>query len=137
MNVRRVIFCVCVAFMGGGTIGRAARPSRNVFWPIGRVESGVVQPGEVVTPEPKAQVPEHRIDWDGARSRIQLSGVSRSSAGVTMAMIDGALYKESDILAVSHKGLVYRFKILKIDDEGLSLSKEGVSPDSSSSKKGK
>ncbi|MBP7274621.1 MAG: hypothetical protein KBA51_00280 [Kiritimatiellae bacterium] len=137
MKIRLAVCCVCVVAAGIPCGGRAERPSRNIFWPIGRVESGIVHPGEQVKPQTKIQVPEHQTDWEGARKQINLSGLSRLGGRGPMALIDGALYKENDILAVSYKGLLYRFRILKIDDRGLSLSKEGVGPDSSPTNKGR
>ena len=118
----RAAWSIGIALAGtllAGSVHAAQRPARNVFWPVGYMESirGEVSRGAAPA---STQGP---LDWAGAERSIRMSGFSMNQSGSAMAVIKGKVYNVNDELPVYFEGRVYRFKIRKIDEKGLVLKR--------------
>lgn len=118
------------------------RSARDPFWPVGfvpavpeKVASGgtpAAGPAQVSSPEPETTKP---LEWDQARQKLGLRGLS--SAGrdkVTgkpryVAVMAGRLAEVGDTVSTAYEGLIYRWKVVAIGSNGVSLVKLDVRPD--------
>lgn len=109
----------------------ADRPARNIFWPVGSYsgETPMITTTALVTrtssdhvpTTPPPSIPSSSADWDGAQDSIRVDGVSSSSTGSAVALVNHKVYEVGSILEVNYRGKQYPFKIMKIDEKGLEL----------------
>ena len=115
------------------------KPRRDPFWPVGFVPvSSERTPARVVSvpgiPVAGATEPEtiRQPEWEQARQHLNLRGLS--SAGrdkITgkphyVAVMAGRIAEEGDIVSVVYEGRVYRWKVVAIGANGVSLVKLDV-----------
>lgn len=108
------------------------RPERNPFWPVGRDPTAVAALAAAATPggpEPPPKPPVPAADWDGARKLVHIEGLSRSSSGKSVAIINGKVWQSGDSLSVDYNGRVYRWIIRSIGDKGVDLSRTESPPE--------
>lgn len=97
---------------------------RDPFWPIGWRPPDF---GKVtnVAGEDRSGI----IKWNEAEKLLSLSGITKSASGKDMAVIKGAgIVEEGDTIAVTYRGLVYKWKVRKITRDGVVPDRVGVYP---------
>lgn len=109
---------------------------RDPFWPVGYVPRkvqnykdkarGNVVTGVEIVPEPvKTPV------WDEAGKKLDIRGISLiherdSKTPKYLAMIAGKLVESGDVVSVRYDDRTYRWKVVGISEEGVSLQKIDV-----------
>jgi len=112
---------------------------RDPFWPVGYVpkripkikKQGLGKPSTFVetTPEPvRAPL------WEEARKKLDIRGISlihdkNSTLLKYLAMVAGKLVETGDVVAVRYDERVYRWRVVGISEEGVSLQKMDVRGD--------
>ncbi|MEI7880638.1 MAG: hypothetical protein WCI95_07155 [bacterium] len=106
---------------------------RDPFWPVGyvpkkivKIKNNVVGRPSVVaesTPEP-ARGPL----WEEARKKVDIKGISiihdkHTSTPKYIAMVAGKLVETGDLVTVRYEGHIYRWRVVGITAEGVSLQK--------------
>jgi hypothetical protein len=109
---------------------------RDPFWPVGYVPKKVLKPrdkGFIKTTSTPESVPEPvRIPlWDEARKKLDIRGMSlihdkNSKTPKYIAMVAGKLVETGDVVIVRHEERVYRWRVVDISEEGVSLQKLDV-----------
>ncbi len=112
---------------------------RDPFLPIGyvpkkvktikKIEGEKLSPAVNPTPE-QARV----LLWDEARRRVDIRGISlmhdkNSGAPRYFAMVAGKLVEIGDAVSAKYEGQVYRWRVVGISEEGVSLQKLDVRGD--------
>jgi hypothetical protein len=121
---------------GPGTAPPAvSRMARDPFWPVGYVPRPVVRPGvgrSVQGPAAPAlvqAVAARPPNWDEARRRLEIKGVSRigrdktSGREMYFADVNGRIAEEGDIVSTTWDGRVYRWRLTQISAAGVQLTK--------------
>ena len=92
---------------------------RDPFWPVGFYpEAGASQ-------EVKEQ--ESRIREALLWPKLELRGISRTTQGSFIAIIDGiGIVEAGDIVSMRRKGLIYRWRINKVNSNGISRTRLDV-----------
>lgn len=115
---------------------------RDPFWPVGYVpkiavpEAPAAKGGGVAKPSDldAAPAPVAEPDWTGARRKLDIRGVSligrdkETGKARYFAVVAGKLVESGNVVAVTHEDRVYRWKVVDIRSEGVSLSKLDVKP---------
>jgi hypothetical protein len=113
---------------------------RDPFWPVGYVpkvaapDEPVAKGGGVAKPSDLATAPVAEPDWVGARRKLDVRGVSligrdkETGKPRYFAVVAGKLVEPGNVVAVTHEDRVYRWKVVDIRPEGVSLSKLEVKP---------
>lgn len=127
---------------GAGVAGVVAAPDaqgdtaevatkRDPFWPVGYApkrqkktkEGGTGKPSMTVesTPDP-VRVPL----WDEARKKVDIRGISlihdkNSKTPKYLAMVAGKLVEVGNVVTVKYEDRVYRWRVVGISEEGVSL----------------
>ncbi|MEI6563273.1 MAG: hypothetical protein WCO42_03075 [bacterium] len=118
--------------------GLAVTPSqRDPFWPVGYAPKPVVRKPEM-SPEKRSgetppDIPRGPL-WDEARKKLDIRGISLIHDKMTgksryLAMVSRKLIEEGNVISIKYDNLVYRWKVVGINEEGLSLQKLDVRSD--------
>lgn len=113
-----------------------ARP-RDPFWPVGYVPKKRVpqvkgitggSQGKAVAATETAHESVRTPMWDEARKKLDIKGISlihdkNSAIPKYLAMIAGKLVESGDVVTVKHDERVYRWRVVGISPEGVSLQK--------------
>jgi hypothetical protein len=110
--------------------------ARDPFWPVGYVPRPIFKPapgapGAAAGPAlaPATAAVARPADWDEARRRLEIKGVSRigrdRSTGRDryFADVNGRAVEDGDVVSVTWDGRVYRWRITHISPTGLQLIK--------------
>ena len=129
---RKVVFTSAVLFCFVAGLSVAAideledfsnEPLRNPFWPVGYFPDEWQAAG-ADEEEPSATV---GSDWDAPAALIRVTGTSRMG-DKTLAIINGELKAEGDLVQVSYSGRVYQWKLSGVKASGkVSLERVGIS----------
>jgi len=96
---------------------------RDPFWPVGYFPDGWLT-GEEQENEPS---PTTGSDWDAPAALIRVTGTSRMG-DKTVAIINGDLKEEGDLIQVSYSGRVFQWKLTGVKASGkVSLERVGIS----------
>jgi hypothetical protein len=126
-----------VAVPAGEGEVRDTLKQRDPFWPVGYTPKKVVKPKEkgpgrnpALTPAPVPELVRLPV-WDEARKKLDIRGISlihdkNSKAPKYLAMIAGKLVEIGDTVAVKYDERMYRWRVVGISDEGVSLQKMDV-----------
>lgn len=96
---------------------------RDPFWPVGYFPDGW-QAGGADEDELSATV---GSDWDAPAALIRVTGTSRMG-DKTVAIINGDLKEEGDLVQVSYSGRIYQWKLSGVNANGkVSLERVGIS----------
>ena len=120
---------------GEGELRDAAK-QRDPFWPVGYTPKKVVKPREkgpgnpVPTLAPVLELVRLPV-WDEARKKLDIRGISlihnkNSKTPKYLALVAGKLVEAGDSVVVKHDGRMYRWRVVSISDEGVSLQKMDV-----------
>lgn len=92
---------------------------RNPFWPVGYVPPTArpATPAPAKKPEPVKVVAPPK--WDEAVQRLNIRGVMAIGEGRYMAMVNDQIVHEGDIVAVTHAGKRYRWRVHAITKGGV------------------
>lgn len=120
---------------GPGEVLEGSKP-RDPFWPVGYVPKKVLKPkdkGFIKNASTQELVPAPvRVPlWDEARRKLDIRGMSlihdkNSKAPKYIAMVAGKLVETGDVVIVKHEERVYRWRVVDISEEGVSLQKLDV-----------
>jgi hypothetical protein len=112
------------------------RTARDPFWPVGFVPRPVVRPGTGpsaqgpgAAPAPVPVVVARPPNWDEARRRLEIKGVSRIGRDKTtgremyFADVNGRIVEEGDIVSATWDGRLYRWRLTQISAAGVQLTK--------------
>ena len=129
------------AFAAGAEVAPTApaltRPDRNVFWPVGfdpaaKARTTEVKPPVPVVPQtpppPPPPKPATDQDWVEAGKWLRIEGVSRNTAGKSVAIINGRVCQAGETLSLNFNGRTYRWTLKSIDDKGVDLSRLDEKP---------
>ncbi|MEI8140325.1 MAG: hypothetical protein WCI03_10715 [bacterium] len=109
---------------------------RDPFLPVGyvpkkvkiikKLESGKLSSAVSPTPE-QARV----LLWDEARRKVDIRGISlihdkNSGTPKYLAMVAGKLVEIGDAVSAKYEGQIYRWRVVGISEEGVSLQKLDV-----------
>ena len=113
--------------------GREPVRVRDPFWPVGYVPRKPVRTPPAVASQNNAKVliPEasRQPMWEEARKLLDIRGISlighdkQSGHSKYLAMVGGKFVEDGDIVSVILDGLVYRWKVAGISEDGVSLRK--------------
>ncbi len=68
------------------------------------------------------------IKWNEAASLLRIAGLSKKANGEYIAIIKGyGLLEKGDTLTVNYQGLIYKWKIKNINEEGIERKRLSVS----------
>lgn len=133
-----VMLVCCPGLVVLTACGQDAAPGqvRDPFWPVGYVPRKPVRPVQVEPIASKAVIPESaRLPvWEEARKLLDIKGISLigrdrvSGHRKYLAMVTGKFVEEGDTVSVLFDGLVYRWKITGISEEGVALHKIDARP---------
>jgi len=109
---------------------------RDPFWPVGYVPKKVVRVKEKTPPKwalngiDSSEAPRVPL-WDEARKRVDVRGISFvrdkvSGAPRYLAIIAGKLIETGDVVSAKYEGRIYRWRVVGITEEGVSLQKVDV-----------
>lgn len=112
---------------------------RDPFWPVGYVPRKPAPPkppsgAGVVRTEPEVARP-RPVDWDAARKSLDIRGISligrdrQSNAPKYLAVIGGKIAESGDTVSVVFDARVYRWKVVSIGPDGISLVKVDARPE--------
>ena len=114
---------------------------RDPFWPVGYVpppEKTATRvasvPGTTVVRVPETEVA-RQPEWDQARRRLNLRGLSStgrdriSGKPRFVAVMAGRIAEEGDTVSAAFEGQIYRWKVVAIGSNGVSLVKVDVRPE--------
>lgn len=117
------------------------RVPRDPFWPVGFVPPpektpvrGTSAPGTTVTRVPETEAA-RQPEWDQARRRLNLRGLSStgrdriSGKPRFVAIMAGRIAEEGDTVSSAFEGQIYRWKVVAIGSNGVSLVKVDVRPE--------
>jgi hypothetical protein len=109
---------------------------RDPFWPVNYVPKKREAPAAVKhgpSPAPAVDVvPESPPDWDEAQKRLDVKGVSHLGRDKTtgkekyLAVVNGKVVEQGDIVSVTMGGRTYRWRIQAIGSRGVSLVKSSA-----------
>jgi hypothetical protein len=89
---------------------------RDPFWPVG------FHPEPEASKETKAH--ESRIRESVLWPKLELRGISRTTRGSFIAIVDGiGIVESGDIVSMRRKGLIYRWRINKVSSKGISRTR--------------
>jgi hypothetical protein len=136
-----------LATNGMDVVKDVGRP-RDPFWPVGYVPVKLVKKGGLAKPNTKeagpgasatvvGSVPEPAVRmpmWDDARKRLDIRGISLirdKDSGVPryLAMVAGKLVEVGNVVVVKFDERVYRWRVVGINEDGVSLQKLDVRGD--------
>lgn len=135
-----IILVCCPGLIVQTVMGQEAVPEgmarepvqvRDPFWPVGYVPRKPVRPVPAEAAAAKVVIPESaRLPmWEEARKLLDIKGISligrdrHSGHPKYLAMVTGKFVEEGDTVSVSFEGLVYRWKVTGISEDGVSLRK--------------
>lgn len=89
---------------------------RDPFWPKGfRPTPKVVQSKQTT-----GGVGSATLRWVEAAKQLKITGTSRTSKGVLVAVVKGVgVVEAGDMISVRYEGIIYRWKVLKITEKGI------------------
>jgi hypothetical protein len=100
---------------------------RDPFWPIGY---SPVVPGSPQTnkslPKATARV-EQPPKWDDALKSLEVRGIMKTSSGSYVAIVDGQVASEQEVISKSFLGKTYTWRITSISKAGIKFVRESVS----------
>ena len=114
---------------GTGLAGETAEgafsltPLRDPFWPVGYF------PDHWQTENPTENQPSATSgsDWEAPAAQISVTGTSRMGSKA-VAIINGDLKEEGDLIEVSYSGRIYQWKLQKINAGGtIDIERVGIS----------
>ncbi len=89
---------------------------RDPFWPVG------FHPEAESSKEAKAH--ESRVRESVFWPKLELRGISRTTQGSFIAIIDGiGIVESGDIVSMRRKGLIYRWRINTVSSKGISRTR--------------
>ncbi len=114
----------------------ASSTNRDPFWPVGymprrvvKPSSGLSAPGSSVSTAPAEVALARPPDWDEARRRLEIKGVSRigrdkaSGREIYFADVNGRVVEDGGVVSVVWDGRVYRWRVTQVAPSGLQLVK--------------
>ena len=120
-------------------------PARDPFWPVGYVPRRPEKPAAVVVarhgagvaaPAPPVAAPAvNPVDWDEARRKLDIRGISRiardrtSGRAAFFAVVNNRMVEEGETVSVTWNGHVYRWRVTQIGPAGLQLVKIDARPE--------
>lgn len=119
-----------------GPVEGAVRPDavRDPFWPVGyvpkvvAVKKAVPETTGAVSPLPKT-ILTRLPQWDEAQKQLDIRGISligrdkATNKPKYLAVVTGRLVEAGQVVSVTYEGMVYRWKVVGIDESGISFQK--------------
>jgi hypothetical protein len=102
---------------------------RDPFWPIGYapVVAGIPQKRTATTAvaaPPKVVEPPK---WDEALKSLEVKGIMKTASGAYVAVVNGQVASEQEIISKNFLGKTYSWKISSISKAGIKFVRESVS----------
>jgi hypothetical protein len=98
-------------------------PLRDPFWPVGYFPENWQAEG----PAEEAPSLTSGSDWDAPAAQISVSATSRMG-DKAVAIINGDLKEEGDLIGVSYGGRIYQWKLKTVHASGtVSIERVGIS----------
>lgn len=120
-----IVFLIVGAGLGdSGPAGAfSMEPLRDPFWPVGYFPEN----WQAENPAEKQPASTSGSDWDGPSAQIAVTGTSRMG-DKAVAIINGDLKEEGDLIEISHGGRIYQWKLKKINASGtVDVERVGIS----------
>jgi hypothetical protein len=130
------------AVAGGGALPETTGDSldgakpRDPFWPVGYVPKKVQKPtgknpGKVSLTDQSTPEPTRAPLWEEARKKVDIRGISlihekNSGDQKFFALVSGKLVETGNVVSVKYLGRLYRWRVVDISEEGVSLQKLDV-----------
>lgn len=112
------------------------RPERNPFWPVGfdpaakarALEQKIAESLSRTPTPPPPPKPATEQDWTEARKWLRIEGVSRTSTGESVALINSRVNQVGEFVSINYNGRVYRWTVKAIDENGVDLARLDEKP---------
>ncbi len=130
---------VVVSRDGTGDATLDASSPRDPFWPVGYAPKKIQKikekvPGKVSIAVESTPEPVRAPMWEEAGKKLDIRGISlihdkNSKIPKYLAMVAGKLVEAGDVVSVRYDERVYRWRVVAIGEEGVSLQKMDVRGD--------
>ena len=106
---------------------RRSADMRDPFWPYGFKPKPKPKPEEEPKEEPKEPEPPPKVEskplWDDAVRALSIQGIMSAADGAYMAVINGQVASEDDVVAIVYKGKRYSWEVESITQNGVKFRK--------------
>jgi len=114
----------------GGSADTPVASLRDPFWPVGWTPPKPVAAAPVPHQAPVAPKQNRSpVRWEEARKLLKVTGLSKTTEGKAFAILkDVGVVEESDIVTVTLDGLVYKWRVTGVTEDGIVPEQIGVYP---------